>query len=67
MARIETMETLRAIYGAPKPRSVAKQLDHIDRNEAHERYRELSESFAQLHERQHEERLCSIGRCRERR
>lgn len=32
MARIETMEALRAIYGAPKPRSVAKQLDHIDRH-----------------------------------
>lgn len=32
MARIETIETLRAIYGAPKPRSVAKQLDHIDRH-----------------------------------
>ncbi|MCX5570843.1 pyridoxamine 5'-phosphate oxidase family protein [Kaistia nematophila] len=32
MARIETMETLRAIYGTPKPRSVAKQLDHIDRH-----------------------------------
>ncbi|MBN9027911.1 MAG: pyridoxamine 5'-phosphate oxidase family protein [Rhizobiales bacterium] len=32
MARIETMETLRAIDGAPKLRSVAKQLDHIDRH-----------------------------------
>jgi PPOX class probable FMN-dependent enzyme len=32
MARIETMESLRAIYGAPKGRSVAKQLDHLDRH-----------------------------------
>ncbi len=32
MARIETMESLRAIYGAPKGRSVAKQLDRLDRH-----------------------------------
>jgi PPOX class probable FMN-dependent enzyme len=32
MARIETMDSLRAIYGAPKGRSVAKQLDHLDRH-----------------------------------
>ncbi|BCP52566.1 pyridoxamine 5'-phosphate oxidase-like FMN-binding protein [Kaistia sp. 32K] len=32
MARIETMESLRAIYGAPKARSVAKQLDRLDRH-----------------------------------
>lgn len=32
MARIETMDSLRAIYGAPKGRSVAKQLDRLDRH-----------------------------------
>jgi PPOX class probable FMN-dependent enzyme len=32
MARIETLESLRAIYGAPKGRSVAKQLDRLDRH-----------------------------------
>jgi len=32
MARIETLESLRAIYGAPKGRSVAKQLDGLDRH-----------------------------------
>jgi PPOX class probable FMN-dependent enzyme len=32
MARIETMESLRAIYGAPMGRSVAKQLDRLDRH-----------------------------------
>lgn len=30
MARIETLSALRAIYGEPQGRSVAKQLDHID-------------------------------------
>jgi len=32
MARIESLESLRAIYGAPKGRSVAKQLDRLDRH-----------------------------------
>jgi PPOX class probable FMN-dependent enzyme len=32
MARIETMESLRAVYGEPKGRSVAKQLDRLDRH-----------------------------------
>jgi len=32
MARIESLESLRAIYGAPKGRSVAKQLDKLDRH-----------------------------------
>jgi len=32
MARIETAEQLRAIYGAPKGRSIAKQLDRLDRH-----------------------------------
>ncbi|WEK52352.1 MAG: pyridoxamine 5'-phosphate oxidase family protein [Candidatus Kaistia colombiensis] len=32
MARIETLESLRAIYGAPKGRSVAKQLGGLDRH-----------------------------------
>lgn len=32
MARIETTDSLRAIYGAPKGRSVAKQLDRLDRH-----------------------------------
>jgi PPOX class probable FMN-dependent enzyme len=32
MAQIATPEALRAIYGAPAGRSVAKQLDHIDRH-----------------------------------
>lgn len=32
MARIETIESLRAIYGAPMGRSVAKQLDRLDQH-----------------------------------
>ncbi|MCX5497437.1 pyridoxamine 5'-phosphate oxidase family protein [Kaistia dalseonensis] len=32
MARIESIQSLRAIYGEPMGRSVAKQLDHIDKH-----------------------------------
>lgn len=32
MAPIRSPDALRALYGAPSPRSLAKQLDHIDRH-----------------------------------
>ncbi|SHE73340.1 hypothetical protein SAMN02745157_0815 [Kaistia soli DSM 19436] len=32
MAPIRSPEALRALYGAPSPRALAKQLDHIDRH-----------------------------------